>query len=177
MEWNLFSLSKRRVRIDLIELYKCSLNQNWMGSSKVLWVQLEVFWIFASKILNLYLSTKMLRMVPSYPKQKASSAEEKQEISSTICPVNLTWENGFSRPIFRVHNRSSVRKLTLIFFVMCVSYGKGEDMSPALRIYFFLYSVVFFFQMKIQNKNKNYFITVALYWNQRDTGICSSNCI
>lgn len=91
MEWNLFSLSKRRVRINLIELYKCSLNQNWMGSSKVLWVQLEVFWIFASKILNLYLSNKMLRMVPSYPKQKASSAEEKQEISSTICPVNLTW--------------------------------------------------------------------------------------
>lgn len=143
MEWNLFSLSKRRVRINLIELYKCSLNQNWTGSSKVSCVQLEIVWIFASKILNLCLSNKMLRMVPSYPKQKASSAEEKGELSSTICPVNLTSREWVFKTRVRVHNRSSMRKLTLIFFVMCVSCGKGEDMSPELLIFFFLYCVFF----------------------------------
>lgn len=46
------------------------------------------------RILNLWLSNKMIRIVPSDSGKRASSTEEKQELSSIIHPVKFP-ETGF----------------------------------------------------------------------------------
>ncbi|KAF1441678.1 V-type proton ATPase subunit S1, partial [Spheniscus demersus] len=66
------------------------------------------------------LSNKMIRIVPSDSRKKASSTEEKHELSSVIHPVKFISRVWVLKTRVRIQRQSSMRKFTLIFSVLYV---------------------------------------------------------
>lgn len=138
MERSPFCLSKRRMRGNLTALHKCSLSQKWWAPQRCfVFDQKWSGFLQGGRILNLCLSNKMIRILPSHSRKKASSTEEKQELSSIIHPVKFISRDWVLKTRVKITRQSSMRKLTLILSVLYVSCGKGEDMSPRLLICLF----------------------------------------